>query len=751
MLALMVSNKWLMIVIVAGMTVLFPLLLSFRAPTCEGVSVVLINAKAGQVVNPLQQGNDAATNKITNEMAFLKARGLARKVALDIMADPWLDSAQTSALPILLLADAADSASVVSDIEIVTDRLQKAVTFVAEKESDVIKIITTSQDPREAARLSNSYAEMYRQEAMRQSRSQSSSVREFLEGRLAEQRDQLRSAETEMKRFMETNGVTGMDEETNRILHELTTLEGTRNGLQVEIEGLNKRLYSLEATLPDQEASVAKSLSQASNSYITLLSQHLSELEVQRDVLIAQNDPAVLSQGANQAKLKDIHDRIKSLQENLQKRTTELIWGSAKTGSVGQQSDPLYYIRSLRQQILEAKIQLATLSSRKAALDGIIVGYEGQFGKMPQKRLEYTRIQRERLSTERLYTLVEAKFNEATITEKSEFGYVTIIDHATPAGSKPRSSSVLYALVGFVVGVGLAVGLVFFREANDVRVRLPEQLRERGYHALAEVSSMEKDLKTLEFNGFIPPEAADFSPVVKVIFHPMSFTAESYRRLRTGLMRLKMEKPLTTVLMSSSNPGEGKSTTLANLATSLAETGQKTLLIDTDFRRPTLHTLFGLQRSPGFAELVEKGEDAVTAIHRDVVPGLDVITCGGAVKYPSRFFGDQRTIDAVASLRERYAWVLMDAPPMLVVNDAGVLAAMADGTILIVEAGTTRLEALDRSIAAVQDAGGNVIGVVLNRFDPKAAYGSYYGSSRYGHYSGDHAYYHSTTEEDDAK
>jgi Mrp family chromosome partitioning ATPase len=93
------------------------------------------------------------------------------------------------------------------------------------------------------------------------------------------------------------------------------------------------------------------------------------------------------------------------------------------------------------------------------------------------------------------------------------------------------------------------------------------------------------------------------------------------------------------------------------------------------------------------------------------------------------------------ALRDKYAWILMDAPPVLVVNDASVLASMLDGTLLVVNSGVTRLEALERASAMLNDAGGKLLGVVLNRFDPKDAYGTYYGSHRYGHYDNRHSYY----------
>jgi Mrp family chromosome partitioning ATPase len=106
-------------------------------------------------------------------------------------------------------------------------------------------------------------------------------------------------------------------------------------------------------------------------------------------------------------------------------------------------------------------------------------------------------------------------------------------------------------------------------------------------------------------------------------------------------------------------------------------------------------------------------------------------------------------IDAVMALRDKYAWILMDAPPVLVVNDASVLASMLDGTVLVIDSGRTRLEALERASLILNDAGGKLLGVVLNRFDPKNAYGSYYGSQRYGHYDNKHSYYRQTVDDDE--
>ena len=745
--ALLLRTKWFIIGTTAAITLLVAIFTLQRPPTCEGKTTVLINMKAGQQANPFAQTIEGGTNKMANEMAILKARGLARTVAEKLLMNPFLDSAQALILPVVRRDPDAKSSQTHADPDVITDRLQKAVSFLPERESDIIRIIATSSEPVEAALLANTFADSYQEQIMQQSRSRSRSVREFLEGRLAEQRSQLAQADGDMKSFMETSGVVSLDGESNRLVKELSQLEATRNSLSIEIEGLDKKMASLRSELPQQESSAANMIGQANDPYIRLLSEQLARLEVQRDVTLAQNDPAVLNQGVNQAKLKELGDQIDALRENLRARTTELINDPSGIGSAGNQADPLNYIRGLRQQLLETKFQLETLQSRRSALNRIIAGYEAQFRLIPRHSLNFARVQRERLSTEKLYGLVEEKYNEAAITEKSEFGYVDIIDRATPEASRGRSQLFLNTLLGLLAGLGLSIGAVVIKDGIDVRVRTPQQLRRKGFTALSEVPPLDKELATLDMQAFIPEGARNFSPQFRLISHPLSFTAESYRRLRTRLMRIQIEQPLKTILISSPNPGEGKTTTLLNLALCLAETDQRVLVIDCDLRRPAVHTQFQLPVSPGLSEMLSKSASFEECMHRDVVPNLDVLTCGSRVDHPSRFFGQKQSTYSLTAVKKNYAWILLDAPPILVVNDAAMLSSMADGTVLIADAGSTRLEALERATEFLQRAGGKLLGVVLNHFDPKDAYGAYYGSDKYGHYDTRHKYYHTTPEE----
>jgi capsular exopolysaccharide synthesis family protein len=180
-----------------------------------------------------------------------------------------------------------------------------------------------------------------------------------------------------------------------------------------------------------------------------------------------------------------------------------------------------------------------------------------------------------------------------------------------------------------------------------------------------------------------------------------------------------------------------------NLALSLAEAEQRVLVVDADLRRPTVHLQLALEYAPGFTDVVAEEQTFEEAVERSVVPGLDVLTCGTPVRRPSRFFSARAMVDGLQRLRQHYDWILLDAPPALVVNDAAVLSTSADGTIIVVTSGSTRFDALERAVEFIQAAGGSAMGVVLNKFNPKSAYGGYYGSYKYGHYDNRHGYYKS--------
>jgi capsular exopolysaccharide synthesis family protein len=220
-------------------------------------------------------------------------------------------------------------------------------------------------------------------------------------------------------------------------------------------------------------------------------------------------------------------------------------------------------------------------------------------------------------------------------------------------------------------------------------------------------------------------------------YRPLSPMAESYRHLRAKVQYVQIDKPLHSIVVTSCNAKEGKTTTTANLAICFSQTERKVLLVDADMRRATMHTLFGLRNLYGLNEHLFGKATADEVIQKDVLPNLDVLTCGMLPPNPAEILGSKRMKEFIAQMKQRYDIVLFDAPPLLAVTDAAVLATEADGVLLVASAGETHAAGLERIAEFLNSVGVKMLGVVLNRFDARKAYGnSYttYASYHYGYY-----------------
>jgi len=259
---------------------------------------------------------------------------------------------------------------------------------------------------------------------------------------------------------------------------------------------------------------------------------------------------------------------------------------------------------------------------------------------------------------------------------------------------------------------------------------------------------MDLEINRLKKENRIPQNIRRrFDATLWLVFDPLSFHAESYRRLRTNLLRIQLKKDLRALLVTSPSPGEGKSTTLANLAVTMAETQKRILLVDADLRRPIVHTVFGLPSTPGLTDYLLRESGLERVLRRDIVENLDILPCGTVVSQPAQLFASKAMKDFVCDVKGLYDFVLIDAPPVLVVNDAAVIGTAVDCVILVVATGVTRMAALERAAEFMEVAGADLLGIAMNRFDARRAYGSYYGSNRYGHYQPYDSYYSSSGKE----
>jgi len=199
------------------------------------------------------------------------------------------------------------------------------------------------------------------------------------------------------------------------------------------------------------------------------------------------------------------------------------------------------------------------------------------------------------------------------------------------------------------------------------------------------------------------------------IANPRSPIAEAYRALRTNLEFSSLDKSLRSLLVTSASSEEGKSTTLANLAVTIGQSGKRVILVDADLRRPTLHQIFGLKNSAGLTDMVrDEGLLANPPLQDASVPNLKVLPSGQLPPNPAEILGSKRMSEIIAALLERADLVLFDAPPVLAVTDAAVLSGKVDGVLLVVSAGKTKRENAKKAQMQLEKINAHVIGAVLN-------------------------------------
>ena len=305
---------------------------------------------------------------------------------------------------------------------------------------------------------------------------------------------------------------------------------------------------------------------------------------------------------------------------------------------------------------------------------------------------------------------------------------LTVVDPAIPADQPAGPRVLLNTILATFLGLLLAIGIAFLLEHLDDTVKSGADVE-----ALVGVPTLGAIIR-MKGGG-------DRSEIyhLAALLYPRSPAAEAYRTLRTNVEFAAVDAPVRTILVTSSIPGEGKTTTAANLAVVFAQAGRRTLLIDADLRKPGVHKMFNLQNTEGLTSLLRPDAvDAVSIAQATEQENLAVITTGPLPPNPAELLGSQRMKVILERLAAAVDLVIIDSPPLRAVTDAAILASITDGTVFVIDAGHTRRGAAVSGRDALAKVGARVLGVTLNRLSEKAS-GDYYYYDYHGGYGADGA------------
>jgi capsular exopolysaccharide synthesis family protein len=320
------------------------------------------------------------------------------------------------------------------------------------------------------------------------------------------------------------------------------------------------------------------------------------------------------------------------------------------------------------------------------------------------------------------FTTLLQNYGSVQLAEAQSGNNVIVAAPAKVPTSPIRPRTKMNTLLAAVVGAMLAVGVAFLVEFLDDTIKTPEDVE--ATLAAATLGAVARSKNGEASQGLITLEA------------PKSPISEAYRVLRTNVRFSNVDHPNQSLLVTSANPTEGKSTTVSNLGVVMAQAGQRVILVDSDLRRPRLQRVFELDNRQGLTDaLVSDGAELNGFLQDTAVPNLRVMTSGPLPPNPSELLSSQRMHQLVDRLKAEADVVLFDSPPVMAVTDASILAKQVDGVLLVVDSGQTRRGMAEQAYRTLQQVGASVLGVILNKI--ALTRGGYYYYYYSGYYSDD--------------
>ena len=328
----------------------------------------------------------------------------------------------------------------------------------------------------------------------------------------------------------------------------------------------------------------------------------------------------------------------------------------------------------------------------------------------------YRRLEGELAIDRQMLEVLLTRRNETMLASARKETGAQVLDPAVPPLSPAGPARKKFLVFGWAAAIVAGFAVAFLLEMLDRRLRDPEKISQLlGMPTLCV-------LPTLEVKGTVPERQGGLGPG--------SLGAEGYRSLRTALVFAMRTRKIHTLLVGSAVAGEGKTTTSANLAAVFARMGKRVVLVDADMRRPRAHRVFDLPRAPGLSDVLTRTARAADAIVRPKNETFDVLPAGAAPENPTELLGSVEWTELMADLKQDYDLVILDSPVLLAVPDALLLAADADGLVLVHKPGSLERRGLSRLRSDLKSAGARVLGIVFNQIDARNAdlYPSYLAS-----------------------
>ena len=688
-------RKWGIIGLAFFLTLLVAVVVFMMTPIYSSTVTLLVEQNKAKLlsIDEIYSGVSSDQAHYQTQVELLQSNALMEGVVdrLKLVKHPLFDPLAQHSVVKDGLASLGMSAKKPSELELrkeVVKALSASVSVEGLKKSQLIKITVQSPDAKLAAEIANAIADVYIEADLDARYKRTQKATDWMNGHLTSLKTKLEESERALQNYREQH---------NLIDTKDLSLSGAASQLEVMLKGL-------------VEARVARAQAKSNLDQVARArGNELSMPVVQRNPLVAGLMGTVAEQerkvselsnryGNQHPKLIQAQAELKQAKRNLQIQVADVVSG------------------------LEREYEVAR--ANEAALSGAVAEAKQGIQGTNRKEFELTTLERDVKSNRDLYDMFMGRLKETSTASDLQSVVARVVDPAVVSDVPVKPKKRMVVGLAFVLSLMLGVAVAFMLEHLDTSVRSSEDAeRKLGLPLLAAVPKVEL--------------AAGKSAGLQYRDAPKSLFAEAIKTIRTGIMLSGIDHPQKILVVTSSVPGEGKSTVAIDLALAHAQT-KRVLLIDADMRRPSIAKVLGLDNThPGLSMLVLGMEKLENCVYKIEGSTLDVLTAGSIPPNPLELLLSEKFKALLVELGEKYDTIIIDSPPVQLVSDAVVLASTATGVVFVLKADATPFQLARRAIRALQRGGATLYGVVLNQanFKNEEYYGGYGGYGKYNYHS----------------
>ena len=558
----------------------------------------------------------------------------------------------------------------------------------------------------------------------------------FVDKQMVVAKNNLETAEREMQKFKEKSNLSFTED--GGLVKKVVEIENQLTNVQTQKELAKANLEALTLRLEARGDDVKSTLINSDSPQVKQLRLEVTTLENQRNELLQLP-------GENKNQITQLDNKIENKKRKLIQTAIESS-GGIKPTSIGENN----ILETLEERRINEELNLYIMENREQFYTQMRIKFKKQHPDLLEDIMEMSRLSRSKIVAENLFNFLLEKGEEAKIKSATGTGGIRIIDPAIfPTMPIPRKTT-RNATLGIILGLVLGFGIALIKEFMDNTIRSEEDVTQ---FLELPIMGMVPEINPSNGNKFSnnPNENDTFSQIqinssgnssdreMKLISNMKlrDPVTETYRSMRTNLEFSWLDKPVRSMIVTSPTPGDGKSITIANLAISFAEIGRKTLIIDTDLRKPVQHKIFSTEKKPGLTDYLV-GDVTMDKILYDVgVENLKFIPVGKNPPNPAEILSSKKFQEFIDSQKETFDMVLFDTPPIISVTDPVLLSRKVDGVLLVVKFAKTDRQVAVSAVEALKKSRANILGAVLNSTQFHRGYGYYRYYSYYNYYYSD--------------